>query len=127
MGSVSATPARLNITCVGGDDLAVKITATYTDGTFVDFGGVNTAQVRDHPTSDVVRATLTVVGSGALDGKCDVYLDAPDTRALLALGPDPTVPTAYFGYWDLQAVHPTTMQTRTVAGGAFTVNPDVTR
>jgi hypothetical protein len=127
MASLSATPSRLNLTCVGGDDLNVQLTATYTDGTPVDFNGVNTAQVRDHPTSDVVRATLTVTGSGQLDGICNVSLDAADTRSLLALGADPLVPTAYYGSWDLQAVHPTTLQTRTVAGGNFIVQPDVTR
>jgi hypothetical protein len=127
MASVSATPARVSITCVGGDDLNVQLTATYSDGTFVDFTGANTGQVRDHPTSDVVRATLTITDSGTVNGVCNVLLDAVDTRALLALGPDPLVPTAYFGYWDMQAVHPTTLQTRTVAGGSFVVNVDVTR
>jgi hypothetical protein len=126
MASVSATPARLNITCVGGDDLNVNITATYTDNTPVNFTGAVTGQVRDHPTSDVVRATLSTSGGDAA-GHITVSLDAVDTRALLALGVDPLVPAAYFGYWDLQAVEPSTLQTRTVAGGAFNVNPDVTR
>jgi hypothetical protein len=105
----------------------MQVTGTYTDGTFVDWAGVNLAQVRDHPTSATVRATLEVVGSGTLNGVATISLDAVDTRALLALGVDPLIPTAFYGYWDVQATHPTTLQTRTIAAGSFVVNPDVSR
>lgn len=127
MPSVNAVPARLNLTCVGGDDLNVLCTFTWSDGTPVNLLGPQTAQVRDHPTSDVVRATLEVVDSGLVDGKCVISLDAAVTRSLLAHGADPLVPTAYYGYWDVQSQHPTSLQTRTIAGGAFNVHVDVTR
>ena len=127
MASVSATPARLNVTCVGGDDLNMLVTATWSDGLPVDFSGALLAQVRDHPTSATVRATLECVPGTPATGTVTVSLDAVHTRALLGLGVDPLIPTAYYGYWDLQAVNPSTLQTRTITGGVFNVNIDVAR
>lgn len=116
MASVKVIPAKLNYTMVRGDDFADQVTIKEggPPAVAVDVSArTYTAQLRSTPDGAVV-ATFTIDMTSAASGV--VGFSLPDTTTDDLAG-------AYV--WDFQ--QDTAGVVRTLMGGSFVVNKDVTR
>lgn len=115
MASVKIIPAKLNYTITRGDDFADEITFEDEAEAPIDVSARTfTAQVRTDPDAETVTATMTVDMTDAATGV--IVLRIADTVT-------DDLDGSYV--WDLQ--QDTAGVIRTIAGGGFVVNKDVTR
>lgn len=114
MATVTILPAKLNYKITRGDDFADEVTIKE-NGVAVNVSArTYTAQVRATKDSTTVVATFTIDMTSAASGV--VGFSIADTITDDMSGPY---------VWDFQQV--TGTSTRTLMGGSFFVDPDVTR
>lgn len=114
MATVKVLPAKLNYAMTRGDDFADEVTIKE-GGVAVDVSArTYTAQIRDTADSTTVVATFSINMASAATGVVGFSLADTVTDDLSGLY-----------VWDFQ--QDTAGVIRTLMGGTFLVNPDVTR
>ena len=120
---VDLGPARLDLRGIpAGDDVAVTISFKDSDGNGQDTtGAVLNAQVRSSATDDTIQLSASVSAIDAANGQWSVLFSGDDTRTVLADA------STWNGVWDLEITQSGQANPRTVLGGRFQIETDVTR
>jgi hypothetical protein len=124
MSKIDLSPEKLDLKGVpAGDDIALVIRFKDSDGTPQDTTGATlAAQVRQSKTADEIElsASVSALTDGS-DGEWSVLFSGTDTRTLIAGG------ASWSGVWDLEVTLAGQVNPRTVLGGRFQIESDVTR
>lgn len=116
-------PSRLDLRGIpAGDDVAIALSFKDSDGIGQDTSGATlNAQVRSSATDDEVQITAQVSAIDASNGEWSVLFSGTDTRTVLG------DQSSWSGVWDLEITLSGQANPRTVLGGRFQIETDVTR
>lgn len=116
-------PAKLDLKDLpAGDDVAILLTFTDNDGPQDITGATISAQARTTATADdppALSAQVTITDPS--NGKVSVLWSGTDTRTLISGD------ARWSGVWDLEVTLAGQANPRTVLGGRFSIQTDVTR
>ena len=121
---IDLAPQKLDLRGIpAGDDIAVVIRFKDSDGNPQDTTGATlSAQVRSSKTDDTIQlsASVTPLTDGS-DGEWSVLFSGTDTRTVIDGG------SRWSGVWDLEITQSGQVNPRTILGGRFEIESDVTR
>jgi hypothetical protein len=124
MSKIDLSPSKLDLRGVpAGDDIAIVVRFKDSDGNPQDTSGATlSAQVRASAVADDIElsASVSAITDGS-DGEWSVLFSGTDTRTVLGTA------NTWTGVWDLEITLSGQSNPRTVLGGRFQIESDVTR